>query len=274
MTYEIYADTLFIVNFSMDFLSLFITGKLTHSPIRPLRLSIAAAIGALYATLSAVFDSGDLLSRGLWSAAFVICALTMCKVAYNLGLKRLIPVFLAVNLSLGGLMSILFSAARRNGLTVENSDGASPLTFLIFALISGVVSLIYGRIRLFGDRRREVESKVTLLGETAGAKLLCDSGNLLCDPISSKPVIILSPKIFGDRLPPELQASDPDISALSGRLCTKLRLIPARGVTGSRLLVGVVPDEVLVDGNEVDAIIALADGSYDGCDGIIPEELV
>lgn len=274
MTYEIYADTLFIVNFSMDFLSLFITGKLTHSSVRPIRLTISAVIGALYATLSVIFDSGDIYSRGLWFAAFIFCALTMCRISYSLGPKRLLPVFLAVNLGLGGLMSILFGAARRSGLVTDRSDGASPLMFLLFMLISGAVSLLYGRLRVFGGKRREVSSRITLLGETAGARLLCDSGNLLCDPISSKPVIILAPKIFGDRLPLELRTGETDIGALSGSLCTKLRLIPAQGVTGSRLLVGIVPDEVLVDGNEVDAIIALADGSYDGCDGIIPEELI
>ena len=274
MTYEIYADTLFIVNFSMDFLSLFITGKLTHSSVRPIRLTISAVIGALYATLSVVFDSGDIYSRVMWFAAFIFCALTMCRISYSLGPKRLLPVFLAVNLGLGGLMSILFGAARRSGLVTDRSDGASPLMFLLFMLISGAVSLLYGRLRVFGGKRREVSSRITLLGETAEARLLCDSGNLLCDPISSKPVIILAPRIFGERLPVELRAGETDVGALSGSLCAKLRLIPAQGVTGSRLLVGIVPDEVLVDGNEVDAIIALADGSYDGCDGIIPEELI
>lgn len=275
MTTEIYADTLFIVNFSMDFLSLYITGKLTHSPIRSKRMMLAAAIGAIFATVSVVFDSGDAVSRILWTAAFIVCALLMCRISYSLGPKRLVPVFVAVNLGLGGLMSLLFGLARRNGLTISGGDtAASPLMFMVFALISGAVSLVYGRLRMFGAKRKEVTSLITIFGNTVSAKLLSDSGNLLCDPISSKPVIILSPDIFGDKIPDSLKTGEPDFGVLGEKLGAKLRLIPAQGVTGKRLLAGVVPDKVIIDGNEVDAIIALADGSYDGCDGIVPEILV
>ena len=246
MTTEIYADTLFIVNFSMDFLSLFITGKLTHSPIKSRRILLAAALGAIFATVSVVFDSGDAVSRILWLTAFATCALTMCRISYSVGLKKLLPVFIAVNLGLGGLMSLLFGLARRSGLTMSGGDNsASPLMFLVFALISGVVSLVYGRLRMFGTKRKEVTSQITVLGNTVSARLLSDSGNLLCDPISSKPVIILSPDIFGDKIPETIKSGDPDYSTLEFETGTKLRLIPA-----------------------------LADGSYDGCDGIVPEILV
>ena len=57
----IYADTLFVVNFSMDFLALYITGKSLHTPIRPGRLALAAALGALFATMSAVFSGSGRL---------------------------------------------------------------------------------------------------------------------------------------------------------------------------------------------------------------------
>ena len=39
--------------------------------------------------------------------------------------------------------------------------------------------------------------KITVLGSTYDVLLMCDSGNLLREPVSALPVIILSPGVFG-----------------------------------------------------------------------------
>ena len=59
-------------------------------------------------------------------------------------------------------------------------------------------------------------------------------------------------------------------------MAKRLRLIPAGGVTGERLLAGFLPDRVECGGREVDAVIALDPGAadYNGCDGILPEILL
>ena len=51
----VYADVYFIVNFSMDVLALFITGKILHLPQRILRICFAGAIGSAYAVLTLAF---------------------------------------------------------------------------------------------------------------------------------------------------------------------------------------------------------------------------
>ena len=40
---EIFADVLFVINFSMDFLALFLTGKILSMPVRGKRLAAASA---------------------------------------------------------------------------------------------------------------------------------------------------------------------------------------------------------------------------------------
>ena len=42
---EIFADVLFVINFSMDFLALFLTGKILSMPVRGKRLAAASALG-------------------------------------------------------------------------------------------------------------------------------------------------------------------------------------------------------------------------------------
>ena len=48
MEEEIYADVLFIINFSMDFLSLYIVGRLMHFKMEARRVIFGASVGALY----------------------------------------------------------------------------------------------------------------------------------------------------------------------------------------------------------------------------------
>lgn len=66
METTVYADLLFLINFSMDFLCFYITATLLHRKLSLLRAIIASAFGAIYAvfallagftiTLSVIFD--------------------------------------------------------------------------------------------------------------------------------------------------------------------------------------------------------------------------
>ncbi|MBQ8404697.1 MAG: sigma-E processing peptidase SpoIIGA, partial [Clostridia bacterium] len=48
MTEYIYGDVLFIINFSMDFIALFICGKIMHFRMNPWRMALAATLGGVY----------------------------------------------------------------------------------------------------------------------------------------------------------------------------------------------------------------------------------
>ena len=256
----IYADTLFAVNFSMDFLSLYIAGKSLRSPIRPLRLAGAAALGAVFATLFAVFSGESAAQRLIWGLAFIACTAGMCALAYSGRIIRSAAVFIAVNLGLGGMISAMCGWLRMRGLMMTPS--LEPFTLLVFAGIAGAVSLIYRR--LSSVKRREVSASFTLDGTKRELRLLVDSGNLLCEPISRRPVIVVSPSAAGmgeltpDDIPPEI--------------APRLRAIPAESVTGKRVIYGFA-SEVIVEGRAVEAIIAPVDSDYGGLDGIIPEIL-
>lgn len=257
----IYADTLFAVNFSMDFLSLYIAGKSLRSPIRPLKLAAAAALGGVFATLFAVFSDKGTLARIVWGLAFVGCTAGMCALAYSGRIIRSVAVFIAVNLGLGGMISAMCGWLRMRGLMLSQS--LEPFTLLIFAGIAGAFSLVYRRLST--AKRREVCADFTLGGKKRELRLLVDSGNLLCEPISRRPVIVVSPKAAG------IGELSPD--SIPPGIASKLRAIPAEGVTGKRIIYGFA-SEVTVEGRSVEAVIAPVESDYGGLDGIIPEILV
>ena len=55
MEQVVYGDVLFIINFSMDFLSLYVTAKFIHLRLRLVPAIAAAAIGAVYGVAACNF---------------------------------------------------------------------------------------------------------------------------------------------------------------------------------------------------------------------------
>ncbi|MBQ8509888.1 MAG: sigma-E processing peptidase SpoIIGA [Clostridia bacterium] len=258
MTTVIYADSLLALNFSMDFLALFLSGKVLRSKIRPGRLSLAAGLGALYSLLAVFLSETSMGGRITSTCAWAACTPAMAAIAYGGSLPVIAKttlLFGGVSLALGGTMTALYSLLGRLG-GVPSADAGSPLTFALIVLISGGVSLLWNRARR--ESVREVSVCISVGGETVTLRCLVDSGNLLIEPISGKPVIIVPPGRFGEPEP------------------RRLRLIPATGVTGSRMLTGFLPDGVTLDGRAVDAVIAVDREAEDfgGCEGIVPEILI
>lgn len=270
-----------MINFSMDFLSLYITGKALHSQIKPLRLASAAAIGALYATVSAVIGNGNLPLRIVWSALFIATAFAMCFVAFEKRVLKASLTFGAVNLTLGGTMTALFGFIERLGISAEPSSGGySPLIFAAYAAISGVVSMAWGKFRKKSESTSTAALSISVFGEKLAFNCLVDSGNLLCDPISRKPVVIISEKKLGiiskDRLSQKLFCGKEPVTAYDCSDLKGFRIIPAKGVTGTKLLYGFIPDEITVNEKAVEAVVAIdsENESFGDFDGIVPEILI
>lgn len=279
----IYADSLWMVNFSMDFLALYICGRFLKIPMKPHRLAIAAAIGGVYGVASALleFGMGTVIGGVVSVLGAVTCVAAMTALGF--GTKGLAAIktaltYTAVNVGLGGVMTSLYSFAGRAADLFgtggyEASPSASPVFFALAAFISGVISLAYGKFRNKSLEKREVLVEVCVLGRSISLKLLCDSGNLLKDPFLGKPVIVISEASLRDILPTELGAEEPALSVIH---TLKARLIPVSGVVGKGMLVCFRPDRISVEGKTVEAAVAInsGGGDYGGCDGIIPQILI
>lgn len=288
MQTEVWGDLLFLINFSMDFLCLYLAARLLHRRLRPLPSLGAATLGGIY-SVAALFIEADRPISLLLDAA--VCAL-MCAIAFarrGRGWRQLMPeigTYLAVSVALGGMMTVLFELLNRFKLPRgSGGDNISAWLFLLLAVISGLAAW-RGTGFLRGLRSRSfAEVEISFCGCSLTLHGVTDSGNLLHDPISGRAVIITDTHATLPLLPPGVREA-----VLSGRLerleevapsCAgRLRLIPGATVAGSRLLVALVPDKmVLHTGHgevEVTAIFAPAELPRlpDGCRAIIPGELI
>lgn len=262
----LYADVLFAINFSMDFLSLFICSIILHKKAERKRIIIASLIGALYGVIDVIFSKSQLLS-------LIFCVLisaVMCLISFfEKSLKRLFITFLVywgVSAALGGTMSLIYSILNRifydvikNYSEVSIYNGAR---FFIIASITAIVSIVVSRIFTSKKDVKAVEIKIIYEGSEYKIQALCDSGNLLVEPISQKPVVLVSEKTRVGR-------------ALLNKEDRYKRYIPYKDVSGEGILKGVTPEKIYVGDNLVDAIIApINKVGFAGYDALVPRALI
>ena len=282
----IYGDVLFIINFSMDFLSLYITSKLIHREPSVFALVFGASIGALYGVIS-VFQRGNIVISFFIN---VSVAMLMCYIIFGfssiMALIRNTVVFYAVGLLLGGSMTALYTLIN-NGLSGRGIviDGQSAVlftdipiwSFALLAILSVILSYVFSFVLKKKGEQKTAKLTVTYKNKTVELSGLCDSGNLLCEPAGGAAVAICS----YDKLEPILPIGvrplfyESKVGLLEycdTEFAKRVRMIPASHVGGKGMLVGIIPDKAEVNGEEKRLCIACTKSteSFCGTDCIIP----
>ena len=274
----IYADILWVVNFSMDFLALYITTFILKIKFSSKRCALAAAVGALYCILAITADMGNLLS--LFSTAAI--GVLMCIISSGFyGIKLLFKqgsIFLAINLLIGGGMTAIYEYFNSHGgadniLIYGNAEKVEQqLPMFLFAsacIIVSVVVIIFGRsISKFGSTER-VDLHIEHRGRMLSVIAFRDSGNLLTEPISGLPIILLTSSTVKRLLDNETYRLLTEMSiGEEERLNEKIRFVVYETVSGSGILGAFRPERITVNGVNVDGWIAISDKLKDKTDSI------
>ncbi len=272
----------------MDYLALFVTAKIMHIKIKNPRLTASAVIGALYSVLIIAFSVNSPLSVFL----SILISVIMTKIAFGkqkaLSFVKNTIVFYIVNFSLGGgitaICNLLNMWKNKRGImingTFDTLYGDLPFGLLVIvASFCGLFSLISGKIIKNRSSKKECTLEISVNNNTITTQALMDSGNLLKEPISGKPVIVVGFETMRSIIPmdifnvfknKDLNISDPVFQK------ARIRFIPATTVGGQGLLLALSPDHARVDEKEIDAYIAIdtQNKEYDGYSAIVPQILL
>ncbi len=198
MEIKIYIDVLWLINFIINNLLIWITSLLLHQPRRVLRSSCASALGALYAVCMFFWPLSFLWS--LVGALFL--SIIMIAIAFRpRGFKALMKylcVFYAVTFVLGGTaLSIFYMAdnAAITGTVIRN--GIIYFNFPVYRLLpiaAGCFIILKTAFhlseRLNACQQLTCKVRIQYHGNAVTLRGFYDSGNLLCDPVTGRGVII------------------------------------------------------------------------------------
>lgn len=283
----IYIDTLFLLNFAMDFLSLTLCGTVLHMPRKMRYLLPASFLGAGYAILAVVFRFP------FWAQAVFLLPTggLLCRIAFRrfFGWRRFfcaVAIYCGAALVIGGAVNALYEWMETyfSG-TYRKAIGSGDVVLLV-GFGTACILLLLSRFFDGEPQQRCVSVSISVDGKSVTLSLLVDSGCLLQDPISGKPALVVRLDALRTLLPDEIlvcaraQGLRMPASPVLARRC---RLLPVKSLGDTCLLLGIRPDKLTLsakEGNvsrECDALIALyaADKTrFDGYDGVVPSVLL
>jgi len=263
MIVEIYADIVFIINFLVNGVILYITGVLCRKAAGLWRFVAGGAVTAgLYtvlvftplAYLLNIFTSFVILAPGIWIALrpasirdFGICLLAAYVTTFAMG-------------GLGmAAMHIFDSGARSIWSTYSFGMHNFAPQNLIVAIASSFFVIKFAQRHLFKKQLTKqafCKFKVYLMDKMAELNALVDTGNSLVDPISQNPVIIAEFDKIKHMLPEPIAAlfandNQDDLAAIAasfaaGGISTRIRMIPYSAIGKSGIILGFKPDKVEV----------------------------
>lgn len=283
----VYGDLFFLINFSMDFLCLFLVAKLLSRPQSTLRFSLAAAVGGVY-SVGALF-----LPEGVIGILLdLLCCIAICLLAFAArgesfrSLLILSAAYFLSSILLGGMMTAIFSLLNRLSpplSELEETADIPPWVLIPVGILSALAALFGGK---FLHKRTQLKSfslEIRLGGRKTHCLAFCDSGNLLRDPLDGKSVILLdrslAPRILPANLKEQVLSSNQSVEEIPPSLRTRLRIIPFRTANAESMLLAIKPDSIILKDEKkthrIDALIGFAElgGAPHDCKALIPPEL-
>lgn len=207
VTYELYIDVLFFINFTMDYLVLSITGKVMKYRGSRCKKAIGAALGAAWAIFCAALPVIP-----LWITVPVTYAgISSLMVMAAFGLKKKREVLKAVaclflvTFLMAGVMNLLYQHTMA-GYYIEqilrgNSREALPfyqLLFLSTAAYFGMRYVLSYVLTAKKDRNHIYEVTMHYKGRSKTVTALLDTGNRLYEPVTHRPVHVVTYEAFGE----------------------------------------------------------------------------
>ncbi|MFK4998040.1 sigma-E processing peptidase SpoIIGA [Bacillus sp. N9] len=266
----VYLDLLWLLNFLIDSLLLWITAIFLKRSIHPFRVLLGGLLGStlilLMITPWASLASHPLMKIGI-SIGMVLVAFGYKRFSYYInGLLTLyFATFLMGGILLGTHYFIAFDFELQSGLLIQHQLGYGDPISWVFVMIGFPIAWHFSQRRMRGITistiKYDVLANVSVTINEIELQLvgLIDSGNQLYDPISKVPVMVIQASAVADKLPEEIVhlAENPsdhfdEVEELPEDWASKMRLIPATVLgNNQQLLFAFKPDCIQVtDGNK------------------------
>lgn len=202
----IYLDVVLIENLCMNYIILFATGYLLKRKMNHIRLILSALLGGIYAIL-AYMEILEIYSNIVLK---IILSVVMVYLAYNAkSIKQMakeLLFFYLISFVFGGCAFALLYFIKPQEILIRNGTyvGTYPLKV---AILGGIVGFTITVLAFHFVKKRfskkDMYCKITIYfgKENITTIAFIDTGNMLRDPITSMPVIVVEKEILKNILP-------------------------------------------------------------------------
>lgn len=255
----VYVDIILLENIGMNYILLMATAILLRKETKILRTLIASMLGAAYAIISyanILPIYSHLVTKVFLSVAMVYVAL---KPQNGKTLLKTIVLFYFVSFVFGGCAFALLYIVRPEQILMKNGVyiGTYPIKIAILAGVVGIplLQIVARLLKNKLSNHRIYEITIHLNQKAKTVKALLDTGNLLKEPITGVPVMVVEKRALEEFIPTsildhidEIIGGDVDnIEDENMEYISKLKIIPFTSLGKSNgMLLGMKAEKITV----------------------------
>ena len=205
----VYLDVIFLENIVINYIILYVTGLISKSKIKQNKLLLGALIGAIYSIIY------YLLKLKIYSSFIIkiILSIVIIYVSFNSNnykdlLKKVLLFYLTSFVFGGATIAIIYMANSQN-ITILN--GVLVGNYTIKTILIGVIIAYFTILIAFKIIKNKISKKdlicdisVRLDNKNIKTKALIDTGNMLKEPITNLPVIVMEHTLLYDVIPKDI----------------------------------------------------------------------
>lgn len=276
----VYLDVVLIENLCMNYIILFATSYILKTKRNHIRIILSSLLGGMYA-IAAYMEILEIYSNIFFK---IILSIVMVYLAFKPSTtKQLIKelvIFYLISFVFGGCAFALLYFIKPQNILIRNGSyvGTYPIKIAILGGIVGFTIMVIA-LKFIKSKfsKKDIYCKITIwFGENnVTTTAIIDTGNMLKDPITAIPVIIVEKEILKDILPnsilnnlkkiiggdvPKEVYEDENLEYM-----TKFRVIPFTSIGKENgMLLGFKADKVTINQDEnIETISKVIVGIYD-----------
>lgn len=261
----IYLDVVLIENLMMNFILLLATGLILKEPIKKIRLLLASLVGAIYSVVSYV----SILEIYASMILKIILSIVIVYIAFNpQTMKKMwkdLLLFYLTSFVFGGAAFALIYIVKPQDILMKNGLflGTYPLkTILLGAIIAFMVMMTAFTVVKSKITKKDMFTNIAfeLNGKKIETIAMIDTGNLLKEPITNTPVVVVEHTLLYDCLPKEILSHLDELlggdfsgipETMKEEYIVKLKFIPFSSLGKQNgMLLGIRVDAITIKSDE------------------------
>ena len=261
----IYIDMLFLENFILDFIILYVTGLISKNKIKFLKLLLGSALGAIYVVMYYFIKINvysNIIIKLLLS--IIMIYISFAPTNFKEMLKLTVFFYLTSFVFGGAALSVIYMLNSRrvtiqNGVLIGNYTIRTIFIGVIVAFIVTVIAFKFVKAK-FSKNDLFCDIIIKFNDQQVKIKAMLDTGNFLKDPITNIPVVVVEHKVLYDMIPKEILDNIDDILGgdlekipenITNEYMSKLKVIPFSSLGKQNgMLLGLKADGLIVDNEE------------------------
>lgn len=263
----IYIDIVLLENIIMNYIIIYATAIILKKNKRHIRFFIASFIGAIYSILAYI----SILK--IYSNIFlkIILSIIIVYIAFNpQNIKKMwkaLAIFYLVSFVFGGVAFAMIYMVKPQDVLMRNGLflGTYPLkTIILGAIISFVLIVVVFKIikTQISKKSMYCDIEIKLNEKIINTKAMIDTGNLLKDPITNTPVIVVERSLLYECLPKEILNNIEKILGgdldsipenIKNKYMSKLKIIPFSSLGKENgMLIGIKSEYIILKNSELE----------------------